>query len=260
MTAYKGSRLRAAALLMCAILTSTNTVWAAGKPQAFLQQQLPLSIIITTPVELANPGNGSVSMFGRQAITVVFSRPVIALGSDFGTPAEQQKLPFQLSCRMPGKTRWVTTTIARFDPDADWPSDLACDLRWNTSLETYDGVPLQLGPTPPSVRLTSHPLQMFLTDVDSPTARNLTGGLWSPFAAGAGQLPEVPPDGKIVLSFSQPVDPRMLQSALQFALLGHPPSPPSSHRLHLVPSTSTSTCTFILPPLAPPTLLPLSPF
>jgi hypothetical protein len=39
----------------------------------------------------------------------------------------------------PGKFRWVTTTIARWDPDQEWPTDLGCSLALNTSLTTYDG-------------------------------------------------------------------------------------------------------------------------
>ncbi len=40
---------------------------------------------------------------------------------------------------MPGKVRWVTTTIARFDPDVDWPTDLDCSFKWNKGLTSYDG-------------------------------------------------------------------------------------------------------------------------
>jgi hypothetical protein len=46
---------------------------------------------------------------------VVFSRPVIALGGDFGQPDNYGgKVPFNLTCDVPGKFRWVTTIIARW--------------------------------------------------------------------------------------------------------------------------------------------------
>ena len=47
--------------------------------------------------------------------------------------------PFRLSCPVPGRARWVTTTIYRFDPAVDWPSDLNCELAWNQQLSSYDG-------------------------------------------------------------------------------------------------------------------------
>jgi uncharacterized membrane protein YsdA (DUF1294 family) len=47
--------------------------------------------------------------------------------------------PFRLSCGVPGKTRWVATSIARFDPDVDWPTDLDCSFVWNAGLRAYDG-------------------------------------------------------------------------------------------------------------------------
>ena len=57
------------------------------------------------------------------------------------TPIHKKKLktPFRLSCGVPGKARWVTTSIARFDPDVDWPSDLDCSFVWNAALRAYDG-------------------------------------------------------------------------------------------------------------------------
>jgi hypothetical protein len=59
---------------------------------------------------------------GRDAITVVFNSPVIALGSDWNT---QEFDPFRfVGAKVPGKIRWVTTSIARYDPDLDWPPDL----------------------------------------------------------------------------------------------------------------------------------------
>jgi hypothetical protein len=49
------------------------------------------------------------------------------------------QVPFTLSCGTPGRLRWVTTNIARFDPSVDWPTDLDCTFNWNKALRTYDG-------------------------------------------------------------------------------------------------------------------------
>jgi len=48
-------------------------------------------------------------------------------------------VPFTLSCPVPGRSRWVTTTIFRFDPAIDWPTDLECEFKWNAALKTFDG-------------------------------------------------------------------------------------------------------------------------
>ncbi len=70
----------------------------------------------------------------------VFSRPVIALGGDWGVKElPPQLVPFTLTCGTPGRLRWVTTNIARFDPSVDWPTDLDCQFKWNTGLKGFDG-------------------------------------------------------------------------------------------------------------------------
>lgn len=69
----------------------------------------------------------------------VFSRPVIAIGSDFVDHAAGAQQPFTVSCAQPGRFRWVTTTIARYDPDAVWPTDLNCTFQWNLQLISHDG-------------------------------------------------------------------------------------------------------------------------
>ncbi|PNW72413.1 hypothetical protein CHLRE_16g677205v5 [Chlamydomonas reinhardtii] len=188
------------------------------KPKYFLQKALPLNLVVTTPVELSNSDSASVGLYGRQALTAVFSRPVIALGSDFGTPASEQKLPFRLNCPVPGKARWVTTTIARFDADVDWPTDLDCELTWTAGLTSYDGAPLQLGDTPASRKLSSSPLTLSISDVLSDKADELTDGRWaSSLGLPDDSYLEVPPDGRIVVQFSGKVHLATLQSYLKVA-------------------------------------------
>lgn len=49
--------------------------------------------------------------------------------------------PAGLPCPVPGLFRWVSTTIARWDP-ADprgWPTDLDCVLQWAQGYTGYDG-------------------------------------------------------------------------------------------------------------------------
>ncbi|EFJ40727.1 hypothetical protein VOLCADRAFT_99419 [Volvox carteri f. nagariensis] len=74
------------------------------------------------------------------------------------------------------------------------------------------GAPFVLGDTSPQRKLTSSPLFMWISDVVSETASNLTDRLWT---ANIGDQIEVPPDGKILLGFSHPVHLGLLQSALK---------------------------------------------
>ncbi|GIL54024.1 hypothetical protein Vafri_9574 [Volvox africanus] len=206
-------RLLAFAMMTCVLCCQVAI--ARGKvSRVFLQKQLPLSLIVTTPEGLAG-NSGATQVSGRQSLTAVFSRPVIALGSDFGQPRARQKLPFSLSCPVPGKSRWVTTSIARFDPDVDWPTDLDCTLIWVTTLTAYDGAPLVLSDTAPQRSLSSQPLSMIMNGITSDLALNLTDGLWS-------STSEVPPDGKIIIGFNHPVNLQLLQSILKVVEASQP--------------------------------------
>ncbi|GLI68394.1 hypothetical protein VaNZ11_012780 [Volvox africanus] len=207
-------RLLAFAMMTCVLFC--QVALARGKvSRVFLQKQLPLSLIVTTPEELAG-NSGTTQLSGRQPLTAVFSRPVIALGADFGQPRVQQKLPFSLSCPVPGRFRWVTTSIARFDPNVDWPTDLDCTLNWVTTLTAYDGAQLVLSGTAPQRSLSSYPLSMTLYDITSDLALNVTDGLWSSFNN------EVPPDGKIIIGFNYPVNLQLLQSILKVVEASQP--------------------------------------
>ncbi|GBF96123.1 hypothetical protein Rsub_08871 [Raphidocelis subcapitata] len=142
-----GNRDRPA--LAWVILYAAVALFASAQPasaEAFLERGLPLSLLLTTPSELLS-ANTSEDMTGRTPLTAVFSRPVVALGSDFGKAAlPASMVPFNLSCNLPGLSRWVTTTIYRFDPAVDWPTDLDCRFSWNAGLKTFDdayGLPLE---------------------------------------------------------------------------------------------------------------------
>ncbi len=49
------------------------------------------------------------------------------------------QVPFTVNCPVPGRFRWVTTNIARWDPSIEWPTDLDCTFEWNTALKSFDG-------------------------------------------------------------------------------------------------------------------------
>ena len=113
----------------------------------------------------------------RQALSATFSLAMIALGEDFGAGALPAALvPFELDPPIPGKLRWVTTTIARFDADDDFPPSLNFTLR-------LSGMASSSGATLPADARTewhfSTPaLRMSVARVHSPLALALTGGSW----------------------------------------------------------------------------------
>ena len=108
--------------------------------------KIPLDVVSVTPstdsaaVVSPDAEPTPVALSNRDAVTVTFSRAVIALGSDFGPGALPPNLtPFVLDPPVAGHLRWVNTSIARFDPAAEWPPELELTLSLNPSLATYDG-------------------------------------------------------------------------------------------------------------------------
>eukprot|EP01127_Copromyxa_protea_P019958 TRINITY_DN6582_c0_g1_i1.p1 TRINITY_DN6582_c0_g1~~TRINITY_DN6582_c0_g1_i1.p1 ORF type:complete len:1992 (-),score=234.88 TRINITY_DN6582_c0_g1_i1:99-6074(-) len=144
---------------------------------------------------------------GKDAITVIFDSAVIALGSDWNTNPSN---PFKSNMQVPGKVRWVTTTIARFDPDVAWPPDLsfpveirATDYRGNTS-------------QPKTANYSTSPSTFTIQKILSETASNLTGGSWSSHSNHPSfKAPECPPDGRIYLSFPFAINSTSLKKSLK---------------------------------------------
>lgn len=122
---------------------------AAGRPALAFMDQLPLEVLSITPVP-SDGGSAAMQVSGKDALTVTFSRAVIALGSDFGPEGQAQpadKVPFTITgANVPGRLRWVTTFTARFDPTDDWPTDLSFDLEVNEGLVAFDGTALTSAP------------------------------------------------------------------------------------------------------------------
>ena len=130
---------------------------------------------------------------------------MIALGSDFGanSPAILGTLPTEARAvasnlplyatasgarqPIPGKLRWVTTYIVRFDPDIDWPLDLAFDVVINPELKAWDGTVL--------TQVKEYASRHFTTD-------QLRGGGWaSASSKKAAQLTDNHWDSTVHLLF-----------------------------------------------------------
>lgn len=112
-----------------------------GSAPGITQQELPLKILATTPSGLLTTAMDTVvAVEGTQALSVIFSRPLIPFGADFDN-STAAAAPFLLTPPVDGHFRWVTTYIARFDPATAWQPDLRLNLTWAQNLTTWDGVP-----------------------------------------------------------------------------------------------------------------------
>ncbi|GMH44587.1 hypothetical protein BSKO_12539 [Bryopsis sp. KO-2023] len=188
----------------------------AAESGGFLSSELPLKVLVTTPSNLAD-GTERLAVQDQQALTVVFSRSVIALGQDFGvTSLPADKVPFFLEPAVPGRFRWVTTYIARWDPDGSWPLDSEVKFTLNKKLTTHDGILFRSEGNERSVILTTPSLSMDIGSVQSAKAVNLTDNQWDPDTGLPSDiLPEVPPDGVIKLKFNTKVSLTALQENLK---------------------------------------------
>jgi len=129
----------------------------------------------------------------RQALTATFSLAMITLGEDFGAgPLPAALVPFELDPPIPGKLRWVTTSIARFDPDDDFPPSLNVTLRLK-GMAARSGAMLPAG-AQTEWRYSTPALRMSVARVHSPLALALTGGSWLSSARLHGSTPD--PDAR----------------------------------------------------------------
>jgi len=118
---------------------------------------------------------------------------------------------------VPGKLRWSTTAIARFDADIDWPTDLCFDLVLNRNLKSFDGLGIAADSYLPQRRFITSPVSWGLSYVRSELASNLTGGKWSSQLFDKSNAHEVPSDAIVYLSFSSDLDHSLAFASLRKA-------------------------------------------
>jgi hypothetical protein len=180
---------------------------AAAESPAYFSVSAFTPSTSSAAVPQGNSEEAAVFLSGKQALTVTFTHAVIALGSDFGPGALPDALnPFEMSPPVAGSVHWVTTSIARFDPAADWPTDLTLRVRAKPGIRSYAG--LALDPSTNSAHTFSTPqLEMSAGRVRSALALAVTNGSWDaslhPIVPGALELP---PDAAVELSFTHAVD------------------------------------------------------
>ena len=169
----------------------------------------------------------------QDAITVVFSRSVIALGSAFAphsgpstgaaTDAFGRAMlqwrcnngatasPSSAAAPIPGREWWVTTSILRFDPVAQWPNDVICTVIVDPRVRAYDGTPLRTTDGSGTLNISTAHLSVYAGGVTSAIASAATDGAWSP-TLGEEAVPECPHDAVMSLQFNSPVDASLLST------------------------------------------------
>eukprot|EP00850_Spirogloea_muscicola_P005701 SM000026S08950 [mRNA] locus=s26:605341:618729:- [translate_table: standard] len=197
---------------------------------------LPFRIVSIEPAPMSDMSQPELD--GWTPITMTFTKAALALGADHGRSGGQQ--PFVLSEPVPGKYHWVSTSVFRFDPDETWPPDLTIALNLCRNYTSFDGC--------------------HVATVLSTSATNFTGGMWSSQQCYSGHheelsaTREVPPDGRLVLTFSSAVNIARVQEALRWGSeyrltfaegaklhpLGGPMSTPFSVKI-------TGLCRFLIP-------------
>ena len=248
-------------MMLVTLATSLAVISSSGSAPIYSK---PLSVLSITPstgsarvAQTESAGAAAATrLSGREAITITFSNAVIPLGADFGPGELPNALtPFTISPNVKGSVRWVTTSIARFDPDTEWPPELELTLALNPALRSFDGRTVTLGAgVITSWRFTTPALYLYATRVRSAAALALTNNTWSaslhPLAPGARELP---PDGTIMLRFSSPVQLDVLRGAFRLRLLPPPPDgPSSSSAASSAPSVTAPLPGVLLSPCRPP--------
>jgi hypothetical protein len=146
-----------------------------------------LHILSLTPS--ASASSESVLLAGHEAITITFSHAVIPLGADFAPGRLPDEFtPLTITPAVDGQLRWVTTSVARFDPaGVGWPPELDVTVAVSPMLRAFDGRALDAAAHRWSFRTPE--LSMSAGRVHSPLALSLTNGSWSaslhPLAPGA---------------------------------------------------------------------------
>ena len=162
--------------------------------------------------------------YSKESVTLVFSRPVIELGSNFGDSTSTtvdvngvHPLLWKCGATAPtsvppvsGRTWWVTTSILRFDPTEPWGNDLECEVFANPLLRSWDGARLIVNSDQRSASFNTSALALTSTSVASEKAAAATDGAWDALL-GEETSYECPSDCKLSISFSHRVDREALQ-------------------------------------------------
>ena len=195
-----------------------------------------------TLLKVTPSATSTTTLYNNQALTLVFSGPIIALGQDASGDAAKTAatVPFVLapsSGPSPSAfltSRWASTSVFRADPPTGsnaegggWPTDLKFSLNLRDPLLTHAGAKVE--PAASIGRQFSYQtgrLRQSQTAVASKSASSLTQGRWASaltrrereglttIKASYPAPHECPPDAVVRLCFSYPVDPSLVQGSL----------------------------------------------
>eukprot|EP00916_Digyalum_oweni_P017565 GHVL01028730.1.p1 GENE.GHVL01028730.1~~GHVL01028730.1.p1 ORF type:complete len:2463 (+),score=365.97 GHVL01028730.1:121-7509(+) len=163
------------------------------------------------------PSNDEVvQLSGKRPITIAFNLPIISLGADFDQPLPDSELPAKLvstnSEDVAGRWYFVSTSIIRFDPENEWPTDLHIKLELNLSvIRSVSGQSIGADAKVPGCegyvcKYSTPELSASAGDVFSLKAMEVTGNIWqSSLGNMDDSAHECPDDCQIKLWFSHKV-------------------------------------------------------
>eukprot|EP01134_Creolimax_fragrantissima_P006822 CFRG6822T1 len=218
--------------------------FANSQATIMFKEELPLVVQQIIPSEVDPDAIYRLSK--NQDLTVIFSRPVIALGSDFITSDNFESktlflpsnlVPFTITCgdnnnhkkdecEIVGTLRWVTTSIARFTPTGPWPTDLIFHINIPSDLTTFDGVTINSS-NAKSLRRAyrTSALSWHVSEVVSAKALEYTGKQWTSRVpqgsrSHANMAYEMPPDAYMEITFMNGiVDVESIKNGLRLTCL-----------------------------------------
>lgn len=107
---FRKSSVSLNACTMRALLSMLAFALVLGAVSVSVRGEVRVQALLPAPLASTSP---AVALSGRDAITVVFERAVIALGADFGERIPPELVPLELQgANVPGKTRWCACSFS----------------------------------------------------------------------------------------------------------------------------------------------------
>eukprot|EP00013_Stygamoeba_regulata_P021284 CAMPEP_0177660122 /NCGR_PEP_ID=MMETSP0447-20121125/17839_1 /TAXON_ID=0 /ORGANISM="Stygamoeba regulata, Strain BSH-02190019" /LENGTH=436 /DNA_ID=CAMNT_0019165101 /DNA_START=17 /DNA_END=1324 /DNA_ORIENTATION=+ len=165
------------------------------------------------------PKQQYIHSFSTSPITVVFNRPVIRLGQDYGSVLPNKLNPFRVvpeeaDVAVPVVARWLTTNVARLEAKPSWVSDLRFNVSINPDLVAFDGAQAANAADFNRAYHTSPQRVSFVKASSDGLRRIYQAEADTPQLEVDGVL-EVPPDGVVAVHFAFPVDVALVAQALR---------------------------------------------
>ncbi len=179
---------------------------SASQAGVTLGKAFTFRVTTLTPLAISQtfPPDGAADVDAAGRITVIFNRPVTALG--VGGAAGELPQPLVFTPQVAGTGEWVNTSVYVFTPAAPLKVDTAYTARIEAGLQDSSGSPETALAQPYQWIFSTRPGAMYQIEAD--------GDVYDPGQTELFNLSLVP---KITLRFLQPMDKQITSGALRLA-------------------------------------------